>query len=348
MPVVGSGSQTTITQPKTFIDLYTEVLNKMKQPQTVSGIIEQAKRYVNTALFDMVYGFEYKLPWLEREGTLITMTPYTTGTVSVSVGSTALVGVGTAWNTTNAFGVANARTTGKLLFGDGNIYAIASVNSDTTITLRTRYVGSAALSGSSYIYFEDEYDLASDFLKPVDYRMFSGALNIRLIGRDEFRMKYPRPNIAGKPGVATMLDKAFSTSAVQPLLVQLYPYPSAQYLVPYSYITKNLAVSTAGAEQEYMIADTDEPMLPFRYRQAIISFAIWKWYRDKKDDARAESAHADYIDEITRIVSDQRIGANTTMRIAPKVSMYANRAAAPYRGGSRRFSTNNSFDDFRT
>ena len=76
------------TEVRDFSDLYTEVLNKMRQPTTVTAITNQAKRYVNTALHDMVFGFEYKLPWLERDATLITQAPYTTGTVAITRGST--------------------------------------------------------------------------------------------------------------------------------------------------------------------------------------------------------------------------------------------------------------------
>jgi hypothetical protein len=119
-------------------------------------------------------------------------------------------------------------------------------------------------------------------------------------------------------------------------------------MIPYFYITKNLAVTAAGVEQVSMVDDTDEPALPSHYRNAIVSFAISKWYRDKKDDARSEAAKADYMDEVNRIVGDQRIGANTQARITPRPGMYNSKA--PYGGvaSGRRYSTNNSFDDFRT
>lgn len=333
------------TNVKDFSDLYTEVLNKMRQPTNVTAITAQAKRYINTALQDMVFGFEYKLPWLEREGLLTTMAPYTTGTVAVTRGSTTVTGTSTVWTTTNAYGIANARTTGKINFGDNNIYNISTVGA-SSITLTSKYVASADLAaGSSYTYFEDEYALASDFLKMIDVRRFSESLNIPLIGRDEFRRMYPRPNIAGLPKVATMLDKSFTTTSTQPMYVQFYPYPSTNLLIPYSYITKNLAVSSAGVEATELSADTDEPQLPMRYRHALVAFACWQWYRDKKDDQRSEMAHQEYQDIVNRIVGDQRIGANTIARVQPRVGFYRFKT---YSGGRTRYSTNNSFDDYRT
>jgi hypothetical protein len=337
-----------VTEVRTFADIYTEILNKMRQPTNVTAITNQAKRYANTALHDMVFGFEYKLPWLERQANIITAAPYSTGTVSITRGSTSLVGDSTLWSTVNAYGVANARTTGKLNLGGPDVYGITTVGGAGTITLATRYVASADLdAGASYTYFEDEYTLASDFLKPIDYRRFSVAINIPIIGRNEFQRKFPRPNISGMPKVATLLDKPFNGSASPVMLVQFYPYPNANMIIPYSYITRNLAVSTLGVEATSMAEDTDEPALPVRYRNALVSYAIWKWYRDKKDDARSESAKADYQDEVNRIVGDQRIGANTNAQTTPRPGMYNTRSI--YRGGAgKKYSVNNSFDDFRS
>ncbi len=337
------------TNVVTFSDIYTEILNKMRQPTNVTAIINQAKRYANTGLYDMVFGFEYKLPWLERDAVLITHAPYHTGTVSIARGTTALAGASTLWNTVNTYGVNNARTIGKVTLGGPEIYRITTVVSDTSITLAQRYVAAADLAaGASYIYFEDEYALAADFLKPIDYVRFLAAMKITLIGRNEFRIKFPRPNIGGVPTIATILDKPFAGTTTPQTYVQLYPYPDTEYMIPYSYITSNLSVTAAGVEQGAMVNDTDEPALPLRYRNALVSFAISRWYRDKKDDARSESAKSDYQDEVNRIVGDQRIGANTVAQIQPRVGMYNSRA--PYGGasGKRRYSTNNSFDDFRT
>lgn len=328
-----------------FSDIYTEILNKTRQPTNVTAITAQAKRYANTALHEMVFGFEYKLPWLERTGHIITMAPYTTGTVSIAKGSTTLTGASTVWTTTNSYGVANARTSGKIELGTGDVYTISTVAA-SSITLNQRYVASEDLdAGSSYTYFEDEYALPSDFLKPVDYGCFSLALKFPIIGRNDFRRRYPAPRMGGIPEACTILDKAFVTTSTQPLTVQFYPYPSTNLLIPFEYITKNLAVSSAGVEAANMSADSDEPQLPVRYRSALVSYAIAKWYRDKKDDARAGAAEAEYEGAVTRIVTDQRIGANTNMSIQPKVGMYGNR---PYSGSRTRYSTNNSFDNFRT
>ena len=337
------------TQVIDFSDIYTEILNKMRQPTNITAIQNQAKRYANTALHHMVLGFEYKMPWLERSATLITMGPYTTGTVAVTRGSTTVTGTSTLWTTANSYGVNNARTTGKLSLGDNNIYTISAVGDAGSITTNERYVASADLAaGASYTYFEDEYALASDFLKMIDTHRFTAAYEIPLIGRNEFRLKYTRPNVGGLPKVATILDKGFGATTTPVIYVQFYPYPGANYLIPYSYITNNIAISAAGVAATSMSADTDEPNLPLRYRNAIVMYAISQWYIDKKYDARAQAAQSDYEADVTRIVSDQNIGAATNAKIQPAVSSYTGYARTPYRSSARRFSTNNSFDDFRS
>lgn len=65
----------------------------------------------------------------------------TTGTIACTNGSTAVTGTGTAWSLTVA--------AGDFLFVAGAAYPIASVNSDTSITLAYAFAGSTA-SGLSY------------------------------------------------------------------------------------------------------------------------------------------------------------------------------------------------------
>ena len=338
------------TQVTTFSDIFTEILNKMRQPTNITAISNQAKRYANTALYDLVLGFEYQLPWLERDATLITMAPYTTGTVSITRGTTTLNGAATLWTTANVYGVNNARTIGKIILGDSNIYTISSITDGTTIVLNERYIANGNLAaGSSYTYFEDAYALASDYLKPIDTRIFTSAYNIPIIGRNKFKQMFPRPNISGTPKVCTLLDKPFNASTTQVKHVQFYPYPSAVFRIPYSYVTNNLSVTSAGVEQRDMSGDTDEPNLPLPYRHLIVLGAIAAWYRDKKDDARGQAAYAEYQQLLLRMVGSQDIGAATQAQIQPKIGLYAGYARRPYGGRARgkRYSTDNRFDSFQ-
>lgn len=78
---------------------------------------------------------------------------YNTGTVSVTVGSTAVVGAGTTWNTL-------WKNKKILLSGDNEEKEIALVTSPTTLTLRYPFNSTAtALSGSSYMIYQDSFPL---------------------------------------------------------------------------------------------------------------------------------------------------------------------------------------------
>lgn len=334
-------------QPTTFSDLYTDLQNRVRVTTGVSATTIQAKRYINIALHDINLGFEYKLPWLERNALLRTHATYITGTVAVSVGSAALTGTSTLWNTANSFSETNVRTTGHLLLnGEPEIYPITTIASDTSLTMGTSYVGTANLSGASYIYFEDEYALASDFLRPIDFQFFSQAYEIELIPRDDFRRRFPRPNVSGKPKYACILDHAPSGSTTPVRRVQFYPYPTSAMLIPYSYITNAVGVSSAGVALTNLSSDTDEPLIPLRYRHAIVYHALSHWYRDKRDDARSQEAKAEYTDIMLRIVDGQDFGSSTKGQIRPNPGSYAQSARRPYGGswGGRRYDINGRFD----
>lgn len=68
---------------------------------------------------------------------------YRTGTASFTNGSTAVTGLGTAWNANVASGEA-------LLGPDGKVYEIGSIGSDTAITLGSAYLGITA-AGQPYV-----------------------------------------------------------------------------------------------------------------------------------------------------------------------------------------------------
>lgn len=344
-----SATTSTTTQLTTFRDLYMDLQNRVRLQTGVSATESQAKRYINIANQDFYLGFDYKLPWAERRGLLRTHAPYTTGTVTVAAGATALSGASTLWNTANTYGEFNVRVGGKMTFDGGhNIYQVTAVTSDTIATISSRYVASADLTLGDYKYFEDEYALASDFLRPVDVQSFTDDRSVPLIGRGEWRRRFPRPNVAGRPRVACLLDTSFNATTTPVRKVVLYPYPDAVYLLPYTYISSAVMVSTAGVEGVNMSEDTDEPTMPLRYRHALIFHALSHWYRDKRDDARSQEAKAEYTDIMGRIVNDQEIGSHVQASIQPRMSFYTRHAVRPYsRRGGRRIDSDGRFDRFQ-
>jgi hypothetical protein len=321
------------TQVTTFSDIYTDIQNRVRVTTSVTATENQAKRYANIALHDIHLGTDYKFPWAERSGIIRTQAQYSTGTVSATKGSTTITGGSTLWNTNNSFTVANMRVGGKIRIAGSLVpYTISAVTNDTSATLSTAFVESDVTAGT-YVYYEDEYALATDFLRPVDMQRFSDEMSIDIISRTEFRRRYPtNATPQTRPAVACLIDAPFSGNTTPVRRVRFAPPPSVNVLIPYSYITGYLAVSSTGTAAANMSGDSDEPIVPLRYRHAIVFHALAGWYRDKKDDPRSESAMAQYTDIMLRVMGDVEVGGNRP-QIRPRISEYRRAAARPWGGG---------------
>lgn len=332
------------TQLTDFSDLYTDLQNRVRVKTGETATTNQAKRYINIALHDMHLGYREKFPWAERSATLTTQKPYSTGTVTISQGSTSLTGSGTAWNTNNAFGVTNVRAGGKFVINSTvDVYTVSSVSSDTSVTLEEKYIRSD-VSGGSYTYFEDEYALHADFLRPLDIRYFDQARTITLLNRREFKSRYVRNKTTGKIIAAMIADKSFNSNTTPVRKAVFHKPPDDYYLIPYSFVTNKLAVESNGTEATQLVNDTDEPIVPLYARHVIVFHALYHWYRDKKNDTRAQEAKGEYTDAVIRLVSDVEIGQSRP-QIKPR-SVYKRHAARPYRR-SRRHVTGTAFDELR-
>jgi hypothetical protein len=336
-------------QPQDFADLYNALVLRVRVDATQSATLSQAKSYINTALFDMHMGPGVEsFEWAHRDAILVTQPKYTTGTVAITKGSTALTGTGTLWSTANDFSVNNMRTTGRIVIGgSSDVYRISAVGSDTGATLGSSFVGDT-VTAATYTYFEDEYALNANFLRPLNLTSFSTAMNIPLIGRRKFENLYPRNSTPGKPVVGALYDKDFGGNTTRVQRLRLHAPPDIAYSIPYSFITNKLAVSASGTAQANLSADTDEPILPLQYRHALVEFGLWKWYRDKKNDDRAAAAEKTYTDMMLRLIGNDEIGEDRP-RLQPIVSPYKRRARRPWDGRNtgRRYISGSAFDERR-
>jgi hypothetical protein len=333
----------TTSQVTDFQDLVRDLQNRARETTGVTATENQAKRYINIALHDMHVGQGEKFSWAERGAVLVTQAKYTTGTLVVSQGDTALTGTDTLWDTANAFGIKNMRAGGKIVIDGGEeVYEISSVTDDTNAVLTSDFVKSD-VSGGSYVYFEDEYALASDFLRPIDQQSFDDGCSIDLIGRTEFRRRFPRNRTTGNISVGTIIDKPFSGSTTPVRKIRFAPPPDTADMIRYHYVTSNLAVSAAGSEAANLSADDDEPIVPLRYRHAIVLHALARWYRDKKDDVRSREVMEEYTRAMVGIISDNEIGG-ARAQFRPRVGIYKRRAKRPWGGGTGRYDINGKFD----
>jgi len=298
------------TQVTTFSDLYTDLQNRVRIPTGVTATENQAKRYINIALYDMHMGNTEKFTWAERQAVLRTQAQYTTGTITTTKGSTTATGASTAWNTNNDFSVANVRVGGKLVIDGGtDVYEVTAVASDTSLTLNTPFIDTAVSAGS-YVYYEDSYSLHADFLRPLNFRFFDQNHRIELLQRREFNERFIRNKVTGKPLHSTIIEDDFASSTAPVRKVVFHKPPDANYLIPYSFITNKLAVDATGTALTQLSSDTDEPIVPLYARHVIVMHALYHWYRDQKNDTRSAEAKAEYDESIVRLTADVEVGQN--------------------------------------
>ncbi len=335
------------SQPMSLADLRTDLQNRVRVQTGVTATENQAARYINIALQDLHLGFDYKFPWAERAAKLQVRDQYSTGLVSITKGSAALTGTSTLWTTTDAFGIANVRAGGKMRIAGGiTPYTVLSVGGTGSVTLDSPFT-EATQSAQTYLYYEDEYALAADFMRPIDAQVFSDQCSIRLISRTEFRLRFPTNSVPGRPAVACIIDSAPSGNTTPVRKVRFNPPPATALTIPYTYITSYLATSATGVAQANLSADTDEPIVPLRYRHALVFNGLYHWYRDKRDDVRSQEARQEYTDVMIRIVSDTEVGA-VRPSFAPRVGGYAMSARRPWgAGGGRRYVTGDRFDQMK-
>lgn len=333
----------TATQVTDFSDLYTDLQNRAREQTGVAATENQAKRFINEALQDMHIGRAENFTWAERSNVLLTQPQYTTGTATITKGSTALAGTDTLWDTANDFGNNNMRVGGKITFAGGlDVYEISSITDDTNAVLTGKFAGTD-LADETYTYFEDEYSLASDFLRPIDQQYFSDGIPIDLISRMDFRRRFPINGVPGHMKVGTIIDKNFGSDTTPVRVIRFNPPPDAAYNIPYSFVTSNLAVASDGTEQAQLVSDDDEPIVPLRYRHVIVFHGLYHWYRDKKNDQRSLEAKGEYEQVLARIADDTEIGGkHASIRIRREA--YVRRSKRPWARGNARYDLNGKFD----
>jgi hypothetical protein len=117
----------------------------------------------------------WEWPWLYAEYDVPIRAPYTTGTVSITNGTSSVSGSGTTWITSwNGM---------RLRVGSDNVdYRVSSITSGTTMTLDQVVNLSSNITNSAYTLYQDSHQMPADFDPGHD--MFLGNMTLR------FRLKH--------------------------------------------------------------------------------------------------------------------------------------------------------------
>jgi hypothetical protein len=124
------------------------------------------------------------------------------------------------------------------------------------------------------------------------------------------------------------------------------PPPSVQRTIPYRYYTKHLAVSSAGVGAEQLSADSDQPIVPLKWRYALVLHAAGRWKGDFHDDARSQELKGRY-DELLLRARQSHDAADNRPRMVPRAAAsYRRHAMRPW-GGAGRYDGGAYFDELR-
>jgi len=149
------------------------------------------------------------LPYLMTDGSITTVAPYETGTVTVTNNSKTVTGSGTTFT---------AAMVGRKFraSGDNAYYIIAAYVSATEITLEVVYQGTTT-SGSNYSIFKDEYRLPADLDSYKVLRQIENNEILTDLEKTAFDLYSPSPVSTGRPRfsilVGTKLD-TYSTGTI--------------------------------------------------------------------------------------------------------------------------------------
>lgn len=254
-------------------DILTNVLSRAEE--LVAGSAEretEAKAYLQAAYIAVV-GNGFPWPWAKKEppGILSTVAEITTGSVAVTLNSTAIT-----FSSAPSVSVANRKF---FVDADGVIYRISAHTAvAAAATLDRNFLGATA-TAAAYHVFQDEYNLASDFLRPFSKKAFlrsaHGSYRIPLIGEDESFGKFPYSG-SGK-------TESSYCALIAERRLRLSPWPTDARHYEYPYIFHPGVLTFDG------VAGTDTPIIsPAEDRIILSFFGVGNLLKDKDDDRADE------------------------------------------------------------
>jgi hypothetical protein len=223
---------------------------------------------------------------------------------------------------------------------DSIMTVAANAGGDVILTMTAAWPHATVTAGTFQIW-QDEYPLATDFGRPVNYIDFINHWRLQPVGLRQMREYAPWPATPGKSRYYTLIKPAVGDQRVWNIL--FYPPPDETAMIPYEYITSYMAFSSLGAGQATMVSDDDEPWMDERYRHMLVYGALAEIYRDFKDDTRSSEALAKYEQLLKRMADDEEVTCDSP-RLIPSRAKYLHLTR---RSTTPRYDVNGNFDRMR-
>lgn len=227
--------------------------------------------WINGA-YQQLSGF-YPWPWLLTNFTIQTEADITTGTASVNAGSTSV--------TLSSGPSSSVATNYMIQFTDTSndwYYISAHTASSTSLTLANAFAGTSNYTAGSYIIRRVFYSLPTDLDRLIDLRQSITNLKLEGVEAATFDKLVPDPSSVGTP-IYYYLTGMTSANVWQ---VGFFPTPSAIINIQ----GRGLKTITE------MSSDSDQPLVPAKWHNALVFLALALYGHDYIDDSRVESARS--------------------------------------------------------
>jgi hypothetical protein len=231
-------------------------------------------QYINNRYQDICMGTHWR--WLKAAYDFNLDAPYSTGTVTATLGSTDVTGTSTAWTSV----LVQAK---DLFFVDGSsvVYHVSERTSSTTLSLETEF-SEDTTTDSGYTIARNQYRLPSSTDHLVSFIVNSQDKMIPLGLSDFRRVQASQAGLTGQPKYYTMSRRDTDDDAVY---IEVYPSPDKQYQCHIDY-TVRIA---------FLEDSTDcYPIIPDRYRAVLYYGALAEFYMFMRDPSGSQLAEGQY------------------------------------------------------
>lgn len=213
-------------------------------------------------------------PWNLATRTLQTVADITTGTVSVSAGSTSI--------TFSTGPTPSIATDFQIQFteeSDDWYLVSAHTAGQTGATIDIAFVGSSDYTSKTYIVRKVFYSLASDVDKVINFKEAINDRTLQYVDPRDLDLYHPDPTATSKvPHAYTMLGFDSSNN----WRVNLFPTPTTVANLQYKFYLRTTDMSS----------DADLPALPTKWHQAIVFVALSMYGHPYIDDSRMSMAQS--------------------------------------------------------
>jgi len=246
-----------------FSDIYTMVMNELQLDVNSTTYLNRVKRIINSVYIQEVVPFK-RWKWLSGETSVVHSAYLSTGTVSVTNGST-----------TATLSAAPATSKATYLFsvdGSDEIYTIsAHTAATTTLTLDAAFTGTTNAT-ANYKIWTDNIILPTDCRETVEVWHDHRRFNLDPLGLQEFRRRVnANAKVDERPYFYTPYDYVDPSSGTGETesdryrVLKIYPSLSTEDTVLHiDYIKEVSALN----------ADADEPVLPLEDRIVLVYGAL--------------------------------------------------------------------------